>query len=100
VTDPCKQEGTLGGINSTLEAVEHTLDKLERGQERFIGILEAMSAQGVKILKAETDIEMLYARMRRSELEAVEQKTKMTWLVGIASAVVSAVTAFITGHIK
>lgn len=99
MAEPCSQQGVIGGLEATQEAIQNTLTRLEKGQERFITILETMSSQGTKIEKIENDQEQLFSRVRKVELGAVEHSTKVGLASGFISIVVAAVVAFIVKHL-
>lgn len=94
--EPCKQEGAIGGLEATQDAILATLQELKHGQERFMTILENIAKQGTKIQKLETDTETLYARVRKIELGAVEQGTKITLAAGVVSIIITVVVAYIS----
>lgn len=96
--EPCKQEGIIGGLEATQEAILGTLKELKHGQERMIPVLETIASQGTRITKLETDTETLYARVRKVELNAVEHGVKITAGAGFVSIIVSAIAAFIVKH--
>lgn len=99
MAEPCSQQGVIGGLEATQEAIQNTLTRLEKGQERFISILETMSSQGTKIEKIENDQEQLFSRVRKMELGAVEQQTKVGLASGFISIIVAAIVAFIVKHL-
>lgn len=99
MSEPCKQAGIIGGLKATNEAIQDTLERLLDGQDKFIHILESIAKQGTKIEKLETDTEGLYARVRKAELKAVEQGTRITMAAGFVSAIIGVVTAFIVKHL-
>jgi hypothetical protein len=97
--EPCKQEGVLGGIEATLEALGGTMSDIKKNQDKFIEVLQIIASQGTKIGKLETDTETLYARVRKVELNAVEHGVKITAGAGLVSLVVSAIAAFLVKHL-
>lgn len=93
--DPCRQEGAIGGIEATQQAIKDTLREIKIGQDRFVSVLEKIASQGTKIEKLEMDTETLYARVRKVELNAVEHGVKITAAAGFFSTVVSVIAAFL-----
>lgn len=74
------------------------MQEIKKNQDKFITVLETIAAQGTKLTKHETDIEGLYARIRKVELNAVEHGVKITMAAGFFSMVVSAIAAFLVKH--
>lgn len=99
MSEPCKQESIIGGQSEALKAIKETLRDIKDGQERFIHVLETIASQGTKIEKLEEDQEILFARVRKVELNAVEHGVKITAAAGFFSILVSAVAAFIIKHV-
>ncbi len=71
----CKQEGNIGEMQATIEAISSTLHEMRVGQQRFISLLEDIARQGEQIRslvyrtdKSEKDVEGLFKRMREVEL--------------------------------
>lgn len=91
----CRQAGPIGSLEATTSAIKDSLERIEKGQDRFIQVLETIASQGTKIDKAETDIEGLYDRVRKIELTAVEQGTRIGIASGIVAAVIAAVIAYV-----
>lgn len=98
MSEPCRQEGVLGGIGATLDALEGTMVEIKKSQDKFIEVLQTIASQGTTIKKQEIDIEGLYARVRRIELNAVEHGVKIAGAAGLISVIVSAIAAFIIRH--
>jgi 23S rRNA maturation mini-RNase III len=95
VGDPCKQEGNIGEMQATIEAISLTLHEMRSGQQRFIALLEDIARQGEQIRsivyrtdKTEKDVEGLFKRMRDAELAPGKQaSTAQTYsIMAIISA--------------
>ena len=99
MTDPCKQENMIGSLEATMEAIQATLERLERGQERIASIMEAIAAQGAKLTKLEHDQEHLFSRVRNIEIDHAEQKTKIAMASAFVSMVIAAVVGLLFKHL-
>ena len=95
MTEPCKQAENIGGLKATNEAIQGTLERLLDGQERFIHILETMSAQGTEIVTLKTNQDELFERVRKTELKSVEQGTRIAMAAGFVSLIIGIVTAYV-----
>jgi len=88
MSEPCKQEGTIGALVATVEGVEKNL-------ERFVVVLERIAAQGEKISHVEKDQNEIFARLRIVELNAEGERTRIAGMVAAIAIIFSCVTAWI-----
>ena len=93
--EPCRQEGAIGSLEATADAIKETLERLEKGQDRFIQILESIAQQGAKITRLEADVEHLYERVRVVECSAATQGTKIAGASAFLGMVVAATVAYL-----
>jgi hypothetical protein len=96
--EPCRQEGVLGGIEATLEALGGTMTDIKKNQDKFLEVLQVIASQGTTLKKQETDIETLYARVRKVELNAVEHGVKIAGAAGFFSLVITLIATFLVKH--
>lgn len=101
MTTPCEQAATIGNIN-------HTLDRMERTQDRLVAALERVADQGARIDNLESDadrnfrdLETLYSRIRDVELvqvsrnKLVEIATSKYIIAGIIAMAIMTLTGTI-----
>lgn len=93
--DPCRQEGAIGSLEATADAIKDTLGRLEKGQDRFIQILESIAQQGAKIHRMEADIEGMYDRIRKIEYSAATQGVKIAGASAFIGMIVAATVAYL-----
>jgi len=98
MSDPCKQEGAICGLQATVESIKESLERLSDGQDRFIQILEKIAQQGEAITALKHQNDELFKRVRQVELDASAERVKIAGIVGAVSIIVSAVTAAIARH--
>lgn len=91
----CKQEGKIGSLEATVEAIKDTLDKISEGQERFVTVLEKIAAQGELIKSLSDGQNNLFERVRQVEIKQETERVRLASLIGALSIVISAVTAWI-----
>jgi precorrin-4 methylase len=90
--EPCRQEGKIGGLEASVDSIQGTL-------ERFISVLEKISAQGEKIIHLEQGQDVLFNRVRQLELDASSEKTKTALIVAGITTVVAAVVSWFFKHL-
>lgn len=90
--EPCRQEGKIGGLEASVDTIQGTL-------ERFISVLEKISAQGEKIIHLEQGQDVLFDRVRKLELDATAEKVRVGGIMAGISVLVSAVTAWLFKHL-
>lgn len=102
--DPCRQEGTIGELQATLDAVSSTLDEIKKGQAQFITLLQEIARQSEQIKsmvqrtdKTEKDVQCLFKRMRDVELAPGKQASSTH--MAVIAAVIAAVVAYISKKI-
>lgn len=91
--EQCKQEGNISGLQTAVESIEKSLDRLNDGQERFITILEKISVQGEKLQHLEMGFNLLFERVRKIEIRAEGERVKTGAIMAGISIITSAVTA-------
>lgn len=98
MTEPCKQERTIGTLEATIHAIQQTLETMRDGQAQFIAVLEKIASQGTDIASLKSGQDTLFNRVRDVELKAESDRTKIGIIVAGISAGISAVVAFFTGR--
>jgi len=104
MSDPCKQEGIIGELQATMDAIAGTLQEMRDSQKRFISLLEEIARQGEQIKsliqrtdKVEKDVDGLFKRMRDVELAPGKQASATQ--MGLIAALISAVVAYFSKKI-
>lgn len=89
MSEPCKQEGTIGELKATVDGIGKTL-------ERFVVVMERIAAQGEKISHVEHDQDQIFARLRKVELQAEGERTRVAGMVAAIAIIFSCATAWIS----
>jgi len=84
----CKQAVPIAKLEVTTEQIGKTLEKLGN-------VLEKIAEQGSRVDNLEIDQDRLFERVRKIELKAVKEETKLGYVVSGIAAVVSGSTALI-----
>lgn len=98
MSDPCKQEGNIGALQATVEAIKETLEKIGEGQERFVQVLEKIAAQGTEINTLKSGQNLLFERVREIEIKVEGERNKLAVITGGISAAISAAIAYFSGR--
>lgn len=95
-THDCNQIDKLNGIRDTLE-------RLDDGYGRLVGVLERIAEQGAMIQGLVTTIdrhdksfENIYTRINSLEVKSEGEKVKVGFIMAGISAVVAAITSLLT----
>lgn len=99
MSDPCRQEGAICGLQATVESIKEALERLSTGQDRFINILEKISQQGEAISQIQKQQDEVFKRLRQVELDTAAERVKIGGIVASISLIVSATTAFVAKHL-
>lgn len=96
---PCTKDAAIAAIEANYMRMFQTLERLEKGQDRFIEMLEKISAQSehmkaidARVGVAERSISAIDERVRGIEMQPAEQNTAVR--NGVLIAVFSAVFAY------
>lgn len=90
--NPCMQAVPIAKLEVTTEQIGRTLEKLGT-------VLEKIAEQGSRVDTLETDQDILFDRVRKIELKAAKEETKMGFIVAAIASVISAMTAIIVKYI-
>jgi predicted transcriptional regulator len=99
MSDPCRQEGAICGLQATVESIKESLERLSDGQDRFIAILEKISQQSEAITTLQKQQDELFKRIRQVELDASAERVKVGGLVATITIIVSTVTTLVVKHL-
>lgn len=91
MSEPCQQEGAIGRLEATTEAIGQTLEKLGT-------VLEKIAAQGTNIVHLQEGQNLLFTRVRDIELATESQKVRVGFIMSAISVISSAITAFLIKH--
>ena len=98
--EPCRQEGPIAAIKADNHNLSKALIEIREGQREFIALLKDISSQGEQIKtlfqrvgKSETDIDVIYGRVREVEMAPGKQASAIQ-LYGI-SAIISATIGYV-----
>lgn len=88
MSEPCQQAVPIAKLEVTTEQIGKTLEKLGT-------VLERIAEQGSRVETLEENQEILFDRVRKIEISAAKEQTKVGFLVTGISAGTSVITAFV-----